>query len=108
LARHRYEGSNGANLTGDGALAITADISRPPTLWDVTTGGELASLAGAQGGWGVAFSPDGRRIAATSASGSVHLFECAICAPVTELRQLAQERAGHRLRAEERRTILGE
>ncbi|WP_396604579.1 PDZ domain-containing protein [Bradyrhizobium sp. YCK136] len=49
---------------------IWGDIS----VWDVATGRKVAGLQADTQAWGVAFSPDGAKIAATSAKGKVTLW----------------------------------
>jgi len=107
----RFKGDAGANLADlshDGALAITADVSGPPKLWDVRTGTPLTSLSPGSYAWSVAFSADGRRIATTTSTGEIYLWDCIICAPIEELRRLAEKRIERTLTSEELRRILGE
>ena len=103
-----YEGSNAAALSGSGTLAVTADISSAPKLWDVTSGGVPTSLTPVVGSWAVAFSRDAQRIAASSSDGTIYVFDCAACGPHPEIQKLGERRIAHRLTPDELRAILGE
>ena len=62
-------------------LALTYgidDFENAVSLWDVTTGEHLGTLPGhKQAIWSVAFSPDGRTLASSSADGSLRLWNVA-------------------------------
>ena len=56
-------------------FAVGAAVSDPVRLFEATTGKELASLKLGWGFAGVAFSPDGRYLAAASTNGATRLLE---------------------------------
>jgi tetratricopeptide (TPR) repeat protein len=60
-------------------------------VWDSATGQELLSLKG-RGGFvrGVAFSPDGQRLASANMNGSLHLWETSVSPEVQERRATNQ------------------
>jgi WD40 repeat protein len=101
-------GANGTDLSHNGVLAVTANISGPPALWDLASGRVLASLAPAFGAWHVLFSSDARRIAVSSSDGSIFLLECTFCVASGDLLKLAAARATRTFTDEERRTFLSD
>jgi WD40 repeat protein len=75
------EGSSGI-FSPDGkwlaALSLSTTSGNAVKLWDATTGQELLTLAG-HTDWvmGLAFSPDGKRLASTSLDGTVRIWSLA-------------------------------
>jgi WD40 repeat protein len=60
------------------------------------------------GAYGVAFSPDGRRIAVSGWDGAVRIFECDVCGSLKDLVALADSRITRQLTPEERVQFLHE
>lgn len=60
------------------------------------------------GVYGVAFSPDGQRIASAGLDGRVRMQECEVRGPIEEVLALAKERSKRELTCEERQTFLHE
>ena len=74
-------GSSVAISPNGTVLALTYgidDFENAVSLWDTTTGKHLGTLQGhKQAIWSVAFSPDGRTLASSSADGSLRLWNVA-------------------------------
>ena len=74
-------GSSVAISPSGTVLALTYgidDFENAVSLWDTTTGKHLGTLQGhKQAIWSVAFSPDGRTLASSSADGSLRLWNVA-------------------------------
>ncbi len=72
-------------LSPNGRLLASASADRSIRLWEVETGGELASLTAHQATVGaIAFSPDGRRLASAAWDGSVVVWDVASWEPLWE------------------------
>ena len=81
-------------------IAQSHDLASDHTakLWDAKSGKELLTLRGHSGYVsGVAFSPDGKRLAATSQDGAVQVYAL----DLRELLNLARSRVTRTLTAEE-------
>jgi WD40 repeat protein len=102
-----YASANGADLSKNGALAVTADMSGPPRLWDVRAGAFLTSLSG-ENAWSVVFAPQATQIATTSGSGPIYIFDCAPCGPLADVMRLARERLKGALTAEQERAVANQ
>ena len=87
-----FEGGNPTTISPDGDTVATSAFGGQPALWNVTRPRHPARLAvlsaGSGAPWGEAFSPDGRILAAASASGLV-LWNVADPARPRLLRSLA-------------------
>jgi WD40 repeat protein len=89
-------------VSPDGALVATGSLDGTAKLWDLATGREVLTLFGHEGPVNtVAFSPDGRFLAA-SGDGRVAL----LILPIDELRKLARDRVTRTLTDEECRQYL--
>jgi WD40 repeat protein len=77
---------------------------------ELSSGMKLVSLRGNRESVnGARFAPDGKLVATAGRDGVVRLYACELCAPVTELLQLARQRlqvTGRQLIAEERLKFL--
>ncbi len=77
-----------AAFSPDGSLLATGGYE-PPKLWDLATGQELVTFAGHTGAVsGLAFSPDGNRLASSSLDGTTRVYTL----DVDELAALARSR----------------
>jgi RNA polymerase sigma factor (sigma-70 family) len=68
-------GTEAADMSADGKLALTADLDQHGTLrlWDVNTGRQLRECGNAVGFCPVCLSPDGKSIAAPGPAGGIDL-----------------------------------
>jgi WD40 repeat protein len=92
-----------------GRLVATSSYDGTVRLWDVRTGGLLSILERVvpAGVMSVAFSPDGRRLAAADNLPAVHILGCEICRPVAELVRLANARVKRSLTPAQRSYYIG-
>ena len=75
----------------------------PPKLWDLATGQELVTFAGHTAMVnGLAFSPDGKRLASSSIDGTTRVY----AVDIDDLLALARSRLTRWLTAEECRQYL--
>ncbi len=87
-----------AAFSSDGTRLATASFDGTAKVWNVTTGQELLTLTGHQGGvTGVVFSPDGTRLVTTSQDGTARVYVL----PIEELMALARSRVTRSLTVEE-------
>ena len=92
---------NSIAFSPEGARLATGSADGTVRLWDAATGREQIRLAeGPEGVTAVAFSVDGRRLAATSDAVRIYIL------PVDELFALAHERVSRSLTGEERTVFL--
>ena len=62
-------------INADGTRLIVTDLDGITTVWDLTTGASLGTLAGGAGGLvAVTFSPDRSKIAAVTSEGNLHIW----------------------------------
>jgi WD40 repeat protein len=60
----------------DGKRLASASVDQTVKVWDATSGQEMLSLKGHNGGvFGVAFSPDGKRLASASMDQTVKVWD---------------------------------
>ena len=77
---------NSVTFSADGKLIATAGVDGTAKVWDAMTGSNLLTLpVDSRGAGGVAFSPDGTRLAVGSVSG-VYVFVL----PVEDVVELAE------------------
>jgi len=100
-----YGGSNAADLSGDSILALTADVASPPRLWDVGSGTMLTTFGQVSGVWVAVFGPESKAIATAGGDGLIHLWDCWVCAPLPELRQIAERRLENALTPEQLQSV---
>jgi WD40 repeat protein/serine/threonine protein kinase len=94
-----------AEFSSDESMLATSSEDGSVRLWDATTGRELYTLAhpGDSGpGSTVTFSPDGTRVAATSADGTVRIYVL----PIPQLLAVAKEHVTRGLTEQECRQYL--
>jgi WD40 repeat protein len=96
-------------LSPDGRFLATGCADGLVRVWDVETGHVIASW-GEKGRpiLGVAFSPDGTRVAAVGENGLVRLDQCLVCGSLQELLSVARSRAPRTLTSAERARYLHE
>jgi WD40 repeat protein len=100
-----YAASNGAALSLDGNLAVTADMSASARLWDVRTGTLLTALIGADNAWSAVFAKTPTRLATTSGGGKIFVWDCEPCGALPDLVRLARERLKDALTEEQLRAV---
>jgi WD40 repeat protein len=67
---------NAVAFSPDGKRLATAGNAQPARLWDITTGRELRTFTGYEGGLlAIAFSPDGAKLATGGKDGVVRLWD---------------------------------
>src|SRR5262249_45870297 len=73
------DGVVGVAFSPDGRRRLaSASQDRTVMVWDAATGQEILTLKGhTGGGWGVAFSPDGKQLASASQDGTVKVRDAA-------------------------------
>jgi WD40 repeat protein len=75
LGRLEYEVAKCLALAPDGKLLATGGMDRVIRLWDIAGGKEVHQLTGQEGSiWAMAFLPDGREVAAVTATGKFNFF----------------------------------
>ncbi len=89
-----------AAFSGDSNYVVTGSVDGSVGVWEASTGQRLAFLPMHSNAINsLQFSPTGLHILTASQDGTARVYDCAICAPITDLR----ERAGDRLRYVARR-----
>jgi WD40 repeat protein len=98
----------GVTFSPGGGLLVTSSVDGTARLWDARTGEQLTVLERTPAPVvSVAFSPDGRHIAAADVRPRVNMLDCEVCRPTAELLALARRRVPRDLTADERRAYVG-
>jgi WD40 repeat protein len=82
-----------AAFSHDGAYLVTAALDGTVGLWEASTGRTLALLQMPSASLtSVQFSPNNNFILTASEDGIARIYHCEVCAPLSDLRELARER----------------
>ena len=87
----------------DGRYVVTGSADATARVWETATGALLSVLPAGFPVFAAAFDPAGERIAVAGDSGDIRIFTCRLCAPPSELLELARERLGDRVLTPEER-----
>ena len=87
----------------DGRYVVTGSADATARVWETATGALLSVLPAGFPVFAAAFDPAGERIAVAGDSGDIRIFTCRLCAPPSELLELARERLGDRTLTPEER-----
>ncbi len=87
----------------DGRYVVTGSADATARVWETATGALLSVLPAGFPVFAAAFDPAGEKIAVAGDSGDIRIFTCRLCAPPSELLELARERLGDRTLTPEER-----
>jgi WD40 repeat protein len=98
---------NRARFSSDGRRIVTASHDHTVKVWLAASGRLVATFRGHGAAvWDAQFDPGGTRILTASADGTARIYDCAVCVPLPELRDLARRRNPPDLSPAEARQFL--